>query len=477
MTNKNNKTAGAMTPAAFLYDTSCERSVTGTMIKYTWAFGKESARLTPELFGDPLCKNCVKVLIELNEQRKDFTDLEIIWKLQEQCTDANLADLMELSNAALSVPEHFSTHVCHLVDLHTRRRLGQLATLMWERCNDAAVDLDETLGVVKTELDGILTMGIPKGTTTLTDALNQLERHVADRQEGIVKERGAMVGFPELDDDGGLMPGQLVVIAGATAHGKSALALSVVKEMLRQEVPVAYFSLEMTPLELSSRLVSMESGVSSSKQMHPSRPLEKSEYISVVQALGKLGNISGNLFFDAQFTANIDQICGAIRSMHYHHGIHGAFIDYIQILNATQSVSNREQFMGEVARRMKNLAVELGIWVVTLSQFNRNDVEGEPTLNRLRDSGQIAEAADRVLLIHRPEANGRGSYGEPFKTVSTHRTALLNLAKNRNGRTCRFIVDFIPERTLFAHHEGDLPQIFGGSTTKSDFCFKTIGEG
>ena len=456
-----------------LYDLSCERAVIGTLIKYNWAYTLESTQLTDDLFGDPLCKACMKALRVLNETKKDFSEMELMWQMNADGQTVNLVDLLQLIGLALCSSEQYSIHVGHLVDLNTRRNLVSLGVELGEKGNNVATDLDEILGVFKSKMDRILCSGIPSGTSTLTDALEELQHLVANRQEGIVAQRGTLVGFPELDDDGGLMPGQLMIVAGATSHGKSALALSFVKEILKQKIPIAYFSLEMGSLELASRLVSMESGVASSKQIHPSRSLEESEYIEVAQALGTLERTSDYLHFDDKFTANIDQICGAIRSMHHRFAIRGVFIDYLQILNSTQNVTNREQFMGEVARRLKNLAVELGIWVVTLSQFNRSEITEEPTLNRLRDSGQIAEAADRVMLIHRPEANGRGYYGEPFKLVSTHRTALLNLAKNRNGSTSRFIVDFIPERTLFVHHEGGYPQIFSdGTQPEKSLTFK-----
>ena len=460
--------------SSFLYDSACERIVVGTLIKYTWSYPQEAARLHEDLFGDPLCKYCMKALIELNRQKQNFTDLEIIWKLQQENPEASLPDLVTITTEALSSPSQFNIPVSHLVELFPRRRIATLSTALWERTNDAGKDLDNILGLLQKETEDILTLGTPEGTSTLTDALNELQTLVNNRQDGIVRDPGTMVGFPEIDDDGGLMPGQLIVIAGATAHGKSALALSAVRTILQQHIHVAYFSLEMSTTELASRLLSMESGVSSSKQLHPSRQLEQSEFVDVAKAFGILEPMGEYLHFDDKFSANIDQICGAIRAMHFHDGIRGVIIDYLQILNATQQVNNREQFMGEVARRLKNLAVELGVWIITLSQFNRNDVDGEPTLNRLRDSGQIAEAADRVLLIHRPEASGRGGYASPYQDVSTHHTALLNLAKNRNGRNVRFIVDFHPDRTLFAHHEGPLPKLTGNvhkGLDSQDFLF------
>lgn len=108
-----------------------------------------------------------------------------------------------------------------------------------------------------------------------------------------------------------------------------------------------------------------------------------------------------------------------------------------------------------MARRLKNLAKELDIWVVALSQLNRDNLSPVPTLARLRDSGQIAEAADVVMLIYRPEYYGK-DYPEPFRHASTQGTAMIDVAKGRNVGTFKFLVGFDKPTTHF-YNLSDIP--------------------
>ena len=113
---------------------------------------------------------------------------------------------------------------------------------------------------------------------------------------------------------------------------------------------------------------------------------------------------------------------------------------------------NNEQFLGEVARRLKNLAKELGIWVIVLSQLRRDVDNPVPSIDKLRGSGQIAEAADMVMLVYRPEVYGK-HYPKPFENRITHNTAMIDIAKSRNIGTKKFLCTFIPEITMFTDED------------------------
>ena len=123
---------------------------------------------------------------------------------------------------------------------------------------------------------------------------------------------------------------------------------------------------------------------------------------------------------------------------------------------------NKEQQMAEVARRLKNLAKDTGIWIIAISQLNRDSSNHVPTLNRLRDSGQIAEAADIVVLIYRPEIFS-ASYPEPFKAASTRGTAMINIAKGRNIGLKSFLVGFNTNTTKF-YELANIPKVEEGDT-------------
>ena len=116
-----------------------------------------------------------------------------------------------------------------------------------------------------------------------------------------------------------------------------------------------------------------------------------------------------------------------------------------------------EQLMAECARRLKNLAKELDIWIIALSQLARNNDNPEPSLTRVRASGQINEAADNTILIYRPEVYGK-YYKEPFQNVPTKNTAQIEVAKGRNIGLTKFIVTFIPEITLFKDYDENYQQ-------------------
>ena len=138
--------------------------------------------------------------------------------------------------------------------------------------------------------------------------------------------------------------------------------------------------------------------------------------------------------------------------MKFKYGISGAIVDYLQILSVNMKGSNTEQQMGEAARRLKNLAKELDIWIVALSQLNRDSINPVPSLARLRASGQIAEAADVVMLIYRPELYGK-YYPEPFQNADTHGTAMIDIAKGRNIGLAKFLVRFEAANTRFSEME------------------------
>lgn len=141
--------------------------------------------------------------------------------------------------------------------------------------------------------------------------------------------------------------------------------------------------------------------------------------------------------------------------MVYRKGVKLAVVDYLQILNVNMKNINKEQAMGDAARRFKNIARDLNICVILLSQLARDKNDPRPTVARLRDSGQINEAADGTVLIYRPEVYGeRYKYPSPYDKVSTKGTAMIEVGKGRNIGNSRFIVGFNASLTKFY----DLPQ-------------------
>ena len=256
---------------------------------------------------------------------------------------------------------------------------------------------------------------------------------------------GTPTGFEKIDvKSGGLQKSDLIIIAGETSQGKTSLAVSIMRNAAYYGAKIAMYSMEMKKEQITARILSMESGVPANQIMY-SRLTD-----SQIQAIDKgIGKVSGKgIYFDDRSTSNIDTIISSIRYMKLKFGIDGAIVDYLQILNVNMKGANKEQQMGDVARRLKNLAKELDIWIIALSQLNRDNINPVPTLARLRDSGQIAEAADVVMLIYRPEVNKK-SYPNEFSNVETRGTAMIDIAKGRNIGMLRLICGFNACTTCF----------------------------
>lgn len=267
---------------------------------------------------------------------------------------------------------------------------------------------------------------------------------------------GIPTGFRRLDAAGGFHPGDLVIIGAESSQGKTSLALSFVLRAITQQRPVAFYSMEMTASQLMARLFAMTSSTLSASDI-----LYRQMPASALQEVAKLSASFQSLPLYVDESATTPQaILTSARQLHSRFGIQIVVVDYLQILNATARTRNTsdEQFLGDTARSLKDLAKSLSIVVIALSQLRRDTASPVPTISRLRASGQIAEAADQVMLLYRPEAVKSGKiehFPPPFEKKDTHNAAEIILAKNRNGALCEFTCGFLPEHTLF--FDTDLP--------------------
>ena len=208
--------------------------------------------------------------------------------------------------------------------------------------------------------------------------------------------------------------------------------------------PIAFYSMEMKKEQIAARMISIASGVPSNEILFSK--LDSGQILQIDKGVSQVEHYE--VYFDDRSTSNIETILSSIRMMKIKYGVKGVIVDYLQILNVNMKGTNKEQQMGDVARRLKNIAKELDIWVIALSQLSRDNMNPQPSLSRLRDSGQIAEAADMVILIYRPEVYGK-TYPDDFSTYDTKGTAMIDVAKGRNVGLMKFIVGFKKENTNF----------------------------
>ena len=194
-------------------------------------------------------------------------------------------------------------------------------------------------------------------------------------------------------------------------------------------IPTAFFTLEMADIELADRLIGMESGLSSGKRKGKDK-MEDYEWELLEKALARAAKAP--LYIDETPGLTITEFMSKIKRMVQERGIKIAFVDYLQLMHASASLSQyRALEIGEISRQLKETAKELHIPIIALAQLNRNlmarqgSSNGRPVLSDLKDSGSIEQDADMVLFIHRPALLGLSEMGDD--------QAELLIAKNRSG--------------------------------------------
>lgn len=428
-------------------DTKAEQYVIGSLLVDPTAYTLVSQYLDEDCFYDPMCRDIWKAVDNMGKQGMPIDVISVSAELNKQKSNVTALDLMNIS-AQIASSAHVEYHAIRLQDLGRRRKLWvvgqQLSKVGLSEeilTADAHQEAIESIGGVFEKADGVF---------TLDDAMNSLNEIMVKNATVGGVTTGTKTGMERFDEKGGLQKSDLIIVAGETSQGKTSLALCMTRHAIENGAKVAFYSMEMTKEQLTARLLSAKTNIPANNILY-SGSLAPSEIRMIDDARGKLPG--ENLFFDDKSTSNIDSILLSIRMLKMQKDIDGAVVDFLQILNVnSRSTSfSREQAMGDAARRFKNLAKELNIWIIALSQLSRDSNCPEPNMNRLRDSGQIGEAADVVILVYRAEYYNR-AYPAPFDNKDdypTDGTAMIDVAKGRNIGTFKFFMGFNKNTTNF----------------------------
>lgn len=260
-------------------------------------------------------------------------------------------------------------------------------------------------------------------------------------------------GLADLDEylEGGLRPGELVIVGARPSMGKTALGLTVGVH-LALERPVAFLSMEMSKTEVNDRLTAMLGHVSMSSVKRPRRG-EGLHWGRVLEGVEKAKTL--RLHVSDQGGLNINQVRSKARNAKRQFGLEVLVVDYIGLMTGLDAKANRNAQLGEISRGLKNLAKELQVCVLCLAQLNRKAEERAdqmPQMSDLRDSGEIEQDADVILFIKRPIMN------DPELGPEWANYARLAVAKNRQGRCGLLDLAYIGDETRFGNWPGPAPQ-------------------
>lgn len=444
-----------------VHDTGTEEAVLATIMRYNEKFAEYSDILSSDLFyydKEKAIYKCLKGIIEAG----GVTDVNSMYAYSQAHNvgyDLQRFDFINVIEAASCTALY--QNVLRLQDMSRRRNCWKLLQNASNRVLDLTCDFEEEVqiagGLLNEAQKAVENKEVSDNEAVTGKLLEVVNNNLQDKMNYL------RTGFQLFDKYFLLRPNTLTVIAAFTSVGKSALAMNIAQAVARQNIPVAYFSLEMSNTELLSRMISKEAGIPGGIIMN--EKLSERQLFFFNKAIEKNRRLP--IFYDDRNSVDFNRTMRTLRTMVKTKDIKLAFIDYLQIYS--QISDDVEQSIAYMARSAKNMAIELGIPVVLLSQLNRSGLH--PSIKMLRGSGQIEESADNIVLIDRPDAypdNKVTKYEGEFKDHSVKNTAKFILAKGRGVGTGCALVGFekaftrfyeleVPESGKHFEHQDDLP--------------------
>ena len=351
----------------------------------------------------------------------------------------------------VSSSAHIEFHSRIILQKYIQRKLITISNEIIQKSYNESTDVMDLLDEAESKLYDVAQGNIKTSTESAQNLVIRAKTRIEEiaKQEGL---SGVSTGFEKLDAlTSGWQPSDLVIIAARPGMGKTALALSMARNIsVKQNIPVAFFSLEMSSVQLITRLISSETGLSSDKLRTGKLADHEWQQLNI-----KVSDLeSAPLFIDDSPSLTIFELRAKARRLASSHGIKLIIIDYLQLMNigSSNKAGNREQEISTISRNLKALAKELDIPVIALSQLSRAvETRGgtkRPILSDLRESGAIEQDADIVSFLYRPEYYGINEWDDEMKTPSEGQGEFI-VAKHRNGALDSIKLKFIPNLGKF----------------------------
>ena len=431
-----------------------ERAVLGALMIDRDAYAKVCETLRPECFYEPRNQLVFSAIQELlNAEDEKPID---VWTVTEQLAkQGNLEEIggpyyiTELSSKVAS-SANLEYHAKIVFQKFQERKLIALGENIKTKGFDPTIDLEDKMSEAEEGLleirsslpdNEIKTLALPT-----KEAVNEMTA-AAGNPEGIT----GVASFPSLDGiTAGFQPTDLVIVAARPAMGKTSFALTATKKIvLDQNIPTAFFSLEMSAVQLTKRLFSNVCEIPGNSILRGN--LHQSEWDKVDKIIPLF--LKAPLYIDDTDDLTIGAFRAKAKRLVKEKGVKIIFVDYLQLMHSGgQHYNSRQEEVAAIAGKLKSVAKELQIPIVALSQLNRGvesrqGLEGKrPQLSDLRESGAIEQFADLVLFVHRPEYYHiyQDDQGRDLRGM-----AQIIIAKHRKGSNDDVLLTFRGEFTRF----------------------------
>ncbi len=408
--------------------------------------------LTADCFTTPTHRALFTAVSQLYADGLEISLVSVTEQMRNTISASRTEDIVsrtaESIFASREEPLDASVMALRLLQYAKRRKLCDVAIKINNLITDMTYNIEEGTADVQRLFDEIL-MGGQDSTVSLSEVLDEVRQIADDNQSDLTRHSGVLCGLPDIDQLGGLPKDGLVIVGAKTSHGKTTFAVNLAVYALLQGHRIGCFSIEMTKQRVAARIVSMRSGVNSNSLMRLRLPPDQLERTH--QTISELQQtVAGNFHFDNRYTHDINSLVMQIRSLHKAQGVDMVIIDYAQLVEASpgQSFENDNKLLAKLSHKMHDVARELSICILLLSQVNRS-TPGMPTISNLRGSGEMEEAADMIILIYNAFQD-KAAFPAPFQTIATQGKLYIEVAKSRDGEKPSFLVNFAPSLTYIS---------------------------
>lgn len=453
--NNSNKKAEAQLPERLgkvpPRDTELEEIVLGALMLEKDAYMNVCDLLVPESFYDPVNQTIYEAIQTLGLSQRPIDMMTVVDQLRKDGTLEKIGGtvhIIELTRRMYSAA-NIEYHAKIIAQKYLARQLIRFAVQVEEQAYDEGNDVADLLQEAEAGLFNISQTQLKREVTQIDPVINQALEEIQKAQASDSGISGLPTGYDDLDRmTSGWQNSDLIIIAGRPAMGKTALVLTMAKNMaIDFAIPVAVFSLEMPNVQLVKRLISNIAEIDANKLK--SGNLNEEEQIRLNDRIRMA--YSAPLYLDETPSLSITEMRTKARRLVREKGVKIIIIDYLQLMTAGGlKFGSREQEVSTISRSLKALAKELNVPIIALSQLNRGNETREdkrPVLSDLRESGAIEQDADIVCFVHRPEyytkspedADGNDIRGLAELIVAKHRNGSVGDVKLRfTGRYARF---------------------------------------
>ena len=444
-----------------------EESVLGAMLLGSQAVNDAIDILQPESFYKVEHQKIFSAILQLFGDTETIDILTVSEKLRKN-GDLDFvggpAYISKLTNRVASTA-HVEFHARIISEKYILRSLIDVSAEVIKSAYDETKDVFSVLNEAEEGLFKITEGNIKKSYTPVKDAVADAIIEIQKASENKDGVSGVPSGFTDLDRlTAGWQRSDMIVLAARPAMGKTAMVLSMARNAaIDFQKPVAIFSLEMSNVQLTKRLMAMETGISSEK-------LKKgfTDEKDWKQLHDRISNLAeAPIFIDDTPALSIFELRAKCRRLKMQHNIEMVIIDYLQLMTAGLKAGNREQEISMISRSIKEIAKEINVPIIALSQLSRSvETRGgdkRPMMSDLRESGAIEQDADMICFIYRPEYYGlmEDESGAPTAGVTE-----IIVAKHRNGGLDNVKLRFIPELTRFMDFDAFDTMDYGDSPSQ-----------